>query len=197
MVEVEVEIRAAEALDHLIEAREQRLVGNVLVVERRQHQHARDALGQRVAAEPQAVGQRAAAGADQDPARRQAGREHVVEQRDPLLDRERIGLARGAEDHQAVAALVQQPARVGDEAPGVGRQIGRHRRHHRAPHALQLVDRGRRAFREAARRHRRSPLAHAACRTGRRRMQVGAGARRGAGRPPVKTISVHRPGDLR
>ena len=81
------------------------------------------------------VAERAAAGADQHAIARQAGVEDGLQKRDALLERERVGLARGTEYHQTVAALVQQPAGVGDEARRVWLQILIDGRQHGAPHA--------------------------------------------------------------
>ena len=135
MVEIEREAGIADALDHLIEAAEQRFVAQVLVVERRQGEDAGDAERQGMPGKTHGVAERAAAGADQHAIARQAGVEDGLQKRDALLERERVGLARGTEYHQTVAALVQQPAGVGDEARRVWLQILIDGRQHGAPHA--------------------------------------------------------------
>ena len=91
-----------------------------------------------MAGQAHGVGERAAAGPDQHALARQAGRDGRLEQLDPLVDRERVGLARGAEHHEAVAALVQEPAGVRDEPRRIRLQVLIHRGQHRAPDAREL-----------------------------------------------------------
>src|SRR5205085_7080704 len=74
------------------------------------------------------VRQRAGARAGEQDVRGHAVRDELRPGLDALLDRQRVRLAGGAEDREAVAAVVQQPAAVGGERRAVDREVVAQRR---------------------------------------------------------------------
>ena len=96
------------------------VVGDALVVERRQHQRAAEAELGGVPRERDRVGDGRGAGADHQPVERQAGLRIGGHHLLPLRERERGGLAGGAEHVEAVAAVVEQIARELGGARAIG-----------------------------------------------------------------------------
>lgn len=141
VIEVEPQAAFADPLDHLAEEGEQAVVGDALVIEGRQRQHAGAALVDRAAREPNRVGQRAAAGARQHARGRYARGHGLLQQLDALVDRERVAFGVGAE-HREPAVLCHQPAAQPQEAGGVGLQSGVEGGEYRGEHAAQALGGG-------------------------------------------------------
>src|SRR6267142_2354288 len=123
VVDVHAQPPVAHPLDHLREAPEEPVVGDALVVERRQHQHPARAQLHGVRGELHRIGERAAAGARHEPPRIDAARDHAVEQLDLLLGGQRVGL-RVRPALRQPHVLRQEPAALAHEALRVGGQVG-------------------------------------------------------------------------
>src|SRR6266852_7105820 len=78
VVDVQAEPPVAHPLDHLREALEEAVVGDALVVKRRQHQHPARPQLHGVRGEPHRIGERAGACARHEPPRIDAARDHPV-----------------------------------------------------------------------------------------------------------------------
>ncbi len=128
MVEVDPQPAVADPLDHLGEAAKQPLVGDALVVEGRQHQHAAAAQLHSAAAQLDGVGEGAGACARHHALGRQPRLDQRLQQRDLLGDRQRVALGVGAK-HRQPDILLQQPAAVVDEARRIWAQIAVERCH--------------------------------------------------------------------
>ena len=142
VIQVKLQPLVADALDHLGEIAVQAFVGQVLVIEGRQHQHAGAAHLERRAGELHRVGQRAMPGARHQRRGRNAARDERLEQAPLLRHRHRVRLAVGAEHGEARAAVFQQPAAVAHEALGVRRVILPERRDDRGEDALDALRSG-------------------------------------------------------
>ena len=86
------------------------VVGHAFVIEGRQHQRAREAELGGVARQSHGIGDRRRAGSDHHAIERQAGSTVGGHQALALLERERRGLAGGAEHVEPVAAIAEQEA---------------------------------------------------------------------------------------
>jgi hypothetical protein len=106
-------VRAA-TLDHLRHEREQPVVGDFLVIERREQEHRRGADLPGVTGEGDGVAQRAGAGAGDQPLRRNPPLDMRVDDPPPLVERQRIRLAGRAEDGETVRAFGEESLRVPD-----------------------------------------------------------------------------------
>jgi hypothetical protein len=84
VIEINTQPRIADPFDQLAEEGEQAVVGDLLVIERRQGQHAGAAARHCGTAERDRVGQGAAAGAGKHASGRCAGVERGVQQADAL-----------------------------------------------------------------------------------------------------------------
>ena len=124
VIQVDPEAVVADTLDDFGIGAEQPVVGDRLVIERRQHQHAGGAHLDRLSGQLHRVGNGAAAGAGDHPVGRDAGDLERIQQTQPFGDAERIGLAGGAEHGQPVAAFGEKPAAVRHEGGVIGTQIG-------------------------------------------------------------------------
>src|SRR2546425_97003 len=136
VVQVHAKLRLCRAVDGLREAAEEPLLGHVLVIERRQHQHAGATRARCFAREADGIGERAASRARDQLLRREAGVEQRVEQPFALVEGERIPLAGGAEGGEAVAAFIQKRPAEANESCGVRGQVPIERRGHRREGAL-------------------------------------------------------------
>ncbi|MDV7389842.1 hypothetical protein RZS08_00755, partial [Arthrospira platensis SPKY1] len=106
---------------------EQAVIAHPLVIERRQHQHTGKAERYCPAGETHGVRHRTAAGSGQQHAARDAALDQRFKNVQPFLHAEGVGFAGGAEDHQGIAAVVQQPAAMQPEATVVRGEIGMER----------------------------------------------------------------------
>src|SRR4029077_11837560 len=84
------------------------------------------------------VSERAAAGTGHHPRRIDVRGEESIEQRDALVDRERVRLAVGPENRQA-AVLGDEPPAMRDETLGIRREIAVERGDHRREHAAYAL----------------------------------------------------------
>ena len=120
MIEEHPQRRRADPIDDAGEKREQPVIVHAFVIKGRQHQHAADAVTDRVADQGRRLGDRTGAGPRDQLRGRDAGRDQPVKQRHALAGRHRIGLAGRAEDREPVGALIEQPAAERDKASGIG-----------------------------------------------------------------------------
>ena len=123
VVQIELQRRIADPLQHRVKAGKQRLIGIALVVEWWQRQDPGDAEPERVLAQPDSVGERAAPRADHEPLGWQTRLQRRFQQRDALVDRERRRLPRGAKHHETMASVFEQVAGVCDEAGRIGVEV--------------------------------------------------------------------------
>lgn len=82
------------------------------------------------------IGECAATGADHEPLGVDAGFERRFQERHAFLDGEGVRLTGGAEQREAVAAPVEQPACVVEKSLAVDAEILAHRNQHRRPNAV-------------------------------------------------------------
>src|SRR6266542_3776887 len=123
VIEVDAQTPVSHALDDLREILEEPVVGDALVVERREHEHAPAAEFHGMRSEPYRIGESAASRA-----RHHAGRVHppahqTIEQLRLLFRRERVRLGVRTEYREA-HVLAEQPPALPDEALGVRGEIG-------------------------------------------------------------------------
>ena len=138
MVEKHLEGRVSDPLDDLGEAPKEPFVAHPLVVERWQHQRAVATGVERVPGELDGVGQRTATGSDHEAFGRQAGVDALFQEGLALPDGERVRLARGPEQREAMTALSEQPSRVTDESLRVDAQVRPQRDEGRGPDAMGI-----------------------------------------------------------
>ena len=135
MVEVDLEPRIADPLDHLGRVGEEAVVVDRLVVEGRQQQDAAAAEADRPFAQGDGIGQGAAARARHQPRGRNAAGGQFLEQPQLFVDGQRVALAGGPEDREAGRALVQKGPAMRHETTRIRcqlRVVGRQRRHQHA-----------------------------------------------------------------
>ena len=111
VIQVDAQPPVADAIDDRREVPVQAFVGDALVVERRQHQAAGDAMRDRMRRKPDRIAECAAAGARHQSSGRNTAFDQPIEQRDPLVDRKRVRFRIRAE-HREPDTLVEQPAAV-------------------------------------------------------------------------------------
>ena len=147
VIEIHTQPGIANTLDDLGVAAEQALVRHTLVVERRQHEHARATEAHGRARELDRVRKRAASRPRHHAFRRQSGIDETLEQRDLLRDGERVRFGVGAE-HRKAHALIEEPAAVTDKARCVGAKLRVERRDDGRQDAANARDPGRFGHRE-------------------------------------------------
>ena len=138
VIEDDFQARITDALHHFAVGGEDAVIGDVLVVERRQHHHGVDADRERVARQRDGVAERGNAGAGQKPPRRDAGGHHRLEQRRAFGHRKGVRLTRRAQHRDAVAAFVEQIATMVHEARMIGSKLGVERRQRGGEHAMRV-----------------------------------------------------------
>ena len=141
MVEHDPQPGVAKPLHDFAVGRIDAVIGDALVVEWRQHHHGIDADRERVTRQRHRFAERRDAGSGQQPARRDAGLYHRLEQRGAFGGREGVGLAGGAEQRDAIAALAQEVAAMRDKARVIGGELGVERRQRRTEHAMRMQGR--------------------------------------------------------
>ena len=112
VIEVHLQPRVAHLLDDFGKPGEQAIVADVLVVERRQHQHAARAQFHGLAGQPDGVRDRAASGPRHQRIAGNAVFDEVVEKPQAFVHGKRVRLAGGAQNREAVASVVEKPAAV-------------------------------------------------------------------------------------
>nr|WP_279303338.1 hypothetical protein [Salinibacter ruber] len=113
MVEVEPEVGIADGLNETVVEPEKAFRRHLPKVGGRKHEDAPDPVLCRCAGQLDGVGEGRGPRPDQHAAGRNVGGQDRVEARQPLGDRQREPLARGAEEQHRVAAVIEKPLRVG------------------------------------------------------------------------------------
>ena len=139
VIQIELQARVADALDHLGEIPVQAFVGHALVVEGRKHEHAGTAERRRVRGEPHRVRERAAARARHKRVGRHAFLNQRLQQHHAFFHGERVRLAVGTEHGEPAAAVREQPFAVAHVALTIWGEVALEGRHHRGEDARESL----------------------------------------------------------
>ena len=135
MVEHDPRRIAAAALDQPRDEGEEPVVGDLLVVERRQQKHGRRADLAGMAGERDRIAHGAGPGARQEPLGGDARLEMGVDHPAAFVERQRVRLAGRAEDGKAMRAVGKELLRMPDEPRLVDAAVGAERGGDRRPEA--------------------------------------------------------------
>ena len=134
MIEINFKSHITDALHHFAEVAVETFFADILVIERRQHQHTRATVLDRLCGELDRFHERAAAGSRHHAQRIDPGRDQLVEQRRALFHRQRVRLAVRPEHGQS-AVLRKQPLTMRDKTLTIRREIGLERGNDRRQHS--------------------------------------------------------------